>query len=86
MLPFNLDSLGLVFYYSYETQKRLVRYDFLPREADGCDCTPISSDRLPRFLYVVIFRFLQAAMESSDVVVAFRVMMGRAPLSDAQPI
>ena len=50
-----------------------------------------ATDRLPRFLHVAIFRrpdflFLQAAMESFDVAVAFRVMIGRAPVRNAQPV
>ena len=50
-----------------------------------------ATDRLPRFLHVAIFRrpdflFLQAAVEPFDVAVTFRVMIGRAPMSDAQPI
>jgi len=31
------------------------------------------------------FLFLQAAMEPFDVAVAFRVMVGRAPVRDAEP-
>jgi len=49
-----------------------------------------SSDTGTRFFHASIFRctdflILQDAMESFDVVVAFRVMVGRAPMSDAQP-
>ena len=32
------------------------------------------------------FFFLQAAMEPLDIAVAFRVMIGRPPVSDAQPV
>jgi len=49
------------------------------------------SDRGPRFLQAAIlggpdFLFLQAAMEPFDVAVAFRVIIGRAPMGDAQPM
>ena len=49
-----------------------------------------TSDADPRFLQAAIlgrpdFLFLQAAMESFDVAVALGVMIGRAPMLDAQP-
>ena len=48
-------------------------------------------DRGPRFLQAAILRrpdflLLQAAMEPFDVTVAFRVMIRRAAVRDAQPI
>jgi hypothetical protein len=50
-----------------------------------------ATDRLPRFLHAAIFRrpdffFLQAAMESFDVTVAFRMMIRRAPMCDSQSV
>src|SRR5271154_1368595 len=50
-----------------------------------------TSDAGTRFFYAAIFRrpdflFLQAAMEPLDVAVALRVMIGRAPMRDAQPV
>ena len=50
-----------------------------------------TSDRGPRLLQVSIlcrsdFLLLQAAMEPFDVAVAFRVMIGRASMRDAQPV
>ncbi len=50
-----------------------------------------ATDRLPRFRHAAIFRrpyffFLQAAMESFDVAVAFRVMIRRASMRDSQPV
>ena len=50
-----------------------------------------ATDRLPRFLHAAIFRrpdflFFQTAMEPFDVAVAFRVMIGRAPMSDSQSV
>ncbi len=50
-----------------------------------------TSDRGPRFLQAAIlggpdFLFLQAAMEPFDVAVAFRVMIRRAAMRDAQPV
>src|SRR5271168_3097465 len=49
-----------------------------------------TSDRSPSFFHSAILRrpdflFLQAAMEPLDVAVAFRVMIGRAAVRDAEP-
>ena len=49
-----------------------------------------TSDRCLRFFQAAILRrpdflFLQAAMEPFDVAVAFRVMIGRPPMGDAEP-
>jgi hypothetical protein len=78
--------------HSYETQKRLMR-GTIPDPAMRTVVIVLpdpAADRLPRFLHVAIFRrpdflFLQAAMESFDVAVAFRVMIGRAPMPASQP-
>ncbi len=50
-----------------------------------------TSDRGSRFLQAAIlggphFFFFQAAVEPFDVAVAFRVMIGRAPMRDPQPV
>src|ERR1700682_4550821 len=50
-----------------------------------------TSDAGPPFFHAAIFcgpdfLFLQAAMEPLDVAVALRVMVGRAPMRDAQPV
>jgi hypothetical protein len=50
-----------------------------------------ATDRLPRFLHAAIFRrpnflFLQAAVEPFDLAVAFRVMVRRSTMCDAQPV
>jgi hypothetical protein len=48
-------------------------------------------DRGPRFFQAAILRrpdflFLQAAVEAFDVAVAFRMMVRRAAMRDAQPV
>src|ERR1700691_1858253 len=50
-----------------------------------------TSDAGPCFFHAAIFRrpdflFLEAAMEPLNVAVPLRVMIGRAPMSDAQPV
>ena len=49
-----------------------------------------ATDRFSRFFHASIFcrpdfLFLQAAMEPFDVAVAFRVMIRRPPMGDAEP-
>src|SRR5450759_1409389 len=48
-------------------------------------------DRGSCFLHVTVLRgpdflFLQAAMEPFDITVALRVIIGRAPMRDSQPV
>ncbi len=90
VLPSNLDSQGLVFWYSCESQVGLVRgaiSDSTVRPVVIVLLDP-AGDVAPRFFQAPILRrpdflFLQAAMEPLDVAVAFRVMIRRLPMEGA---
>jgi hypothetical protein len=91
VLPANLDSQGLRIWYSSKAQEGLagssISYSAMrPVVIVLLDPT---GDRCSHFLHTAILRrpdfFLQAAMESLDVAVAFGVMIGRPPVRDAEP-
>src|ERR1700691_5751310 len=90
--PANLDSQGLVFWYSCKTQERFARGtipDAAMRSVVIVLLDP-ASDAAPCFFQAPILRrpdflFFQTAMEPFDVAVAFRVMIRRPPMGDAEP-
>src|SRR6202162_6392069 len=92
VLPTNLDSQGLFFWYTCESQESLVRSAILDSAVRPVVIVLLdpTSDRCSRFFQAPILRrpdflLFQAAMEPFDVAVAFRVMIGRPPMPDAQP-
>src|ERR1700683_2483754 len=92
MAPASLDSQVLVFYGNCKTQKSLAGsavLDSAMRPVVIVLLDPASDAGSRVFQAAILGRpnllFFQAAMEPFDVAVAFRVMISRPPMSDAEP-